>query len=188
MRKLLIALAVLLGLSSAAWAQFEDLRNAAIVPGGRMLVRFDEAGNVSFTPDGGARLAEIDQRALRELGIRYDDPEQLAQSSGPNAAIIRSSDGSGPPPVERGLVRISLFAVTGRDGSPETLLVLENGYDQALRYRALMTRGRSNQPTDVCIVLPRLRGYEHWPYRIDRLDLRGFALVPYGEGTAPVCE
>ena len=186
MRKLLIVLAMLLGLSSAAWA-LDDVLFVGLTPGAKFVVQLDEAGKVAAEPDGTARLSDLDRDILAQFADHYDDPEKLAQASGPNAAILRSEN-VGPAPVEPGRVRVSFFRMTGRHGLPETLLVFENGYDRALRYRASVTRGRRTERTDVCTVLPGLRGYEHWPYSIDRIDLSDFALVPYRAGSAPVCE
>jgi hypothetical protein len=185
LRKLLIALSILIGLSSAAWA-LEDVLFLGLEPGARFVVEVDDAGEVTVTPDGTARLSDLDRDVLRQFADTYDDPEKLAEMIGPNAAIIRS-DMAQPRPVEPGLVRISFFRMTGRNGLPETLLLLENGYDSGFRYRAQMVRGERTEPTDVCMVLPRLRGYEHWPYSIDRINLSEFALVPYRAGTAPAC-
>lgn len=186
MRKLLIALAILAGLSSAAWA-LDDVVFLGLEPGAKFVVRVDDTGKVAVSPDGAARLSDLDRNILGAFAEYYDDPEKLPEASGPNAALFRAED-AGPQPIERGVVRISFFRMTGRNGLPETLLVLENGYERALRYRARMVRGERAQPTDVCTVLPGLRGYEHWPYSIDRIDLSEFALVPYRDGTPPVCE
>jgi hypothetical protein len=191
MRKLLIALALTLAASSPARAQDEgfidDVQLVGLEPNLRVMLRIDESGEVSFAPDGAADMAAIDRSALQALGVLYDDPARLAEATGANAVAIQST-GVAAAPLAAGVIRLSMFAVTERDGRPGTLLVLENGYGQALRYRANMVRGRRSEPTDVCTVLPRLRGYEHWPYRIDRLDLTGFELVPYRDGTPPVCE
>jgi hypothetical protein len=183
-RKLLALFALVVGLSTAAWAADGAV---SLEPGGRFVVRIDEAGAVAVEPDGAASLSSLDQNVLQQLAQAYLDPEKLAQSSGANAAMFRSEDVT-PDPIAGDQVRISLFRLTRRDGVVETLLVLENGYDQALRYRARMTSEGRGRPTDVCTVLPRLRGYEHWPQAIERLDLRDFALVPYRQGTPPTCQ
>jgi hypothetical protein len=184
MRKLLIALALMLAPGSPGWADEEgflgDVQLVALQPNLRIVLRIGEAGEVSFAPDGATDMSAVDKDTLQ-------DPAKLAEATGANSVVIPSK-GVDAPPLAGDEIRISMFAVTEPDGSPGTLLVLENGYDRALRYRANMVRGHSSQPTDVCTVLPRLRGYEHWPYRIDRLDLTGFALVPYRQGSRPVCE
>ena len=51
-----------------------------------------------------------------------------------------------------------------------------------------MVRGGEDEPTDVCAVLPMLRGYEHWPYPIDRIELTKLTLIPYRQGDNPTCE
>jgi hypothetical protein len=191
MRKLLIALVLTLAAGSPARAQEDafigDVELVGLEPNLRIVLRIDETGAVSFAPDGAADMAAIDRNALQAIGVIYDDPAKRAEAMGPNSVSL-PNNGVAAAPLAAGIIRISMFAVTERDGYPGTLLVLENGYGQALRYRASMVRGRRSAPTDVCTVPPRLRGYEHWPYHIDRLDLTGFELVPYPEGTAPVCE
>jgi hypothetical protein len=73
------------------------------------------------------------------------------------------------------------------DGGKHTLLLIENGYDQGFSYRAIMRIGRRSEPTDVCTVLPNLRSLEHWPYRIDRIELHDFQMLPWNPGDGPVC-
>jgi len=68
------------------------------------------------------------------------------------------------------------------------LLVIENGQGRALRYRAGMTVNGQERHTDVCVVLPRLPSYEHWPHPIERLELSDFRFVPWVAGTPPTCE
>lgn len=185
-RKLLVMVALVLGLTTGASA-IDDGVVLGLEPGLRFVVRIDEAGKVSADPDGAASLTSLDQNVLEQLAGAYQDPEKIAQSSGAKAAMFRS-DGIRSAPIEPDAIRVSLFRLTRRDGAVETLLVFENGYDQALRYRARMTSGGRTQPTDVCTVLPHLRGYEHWPHGIERIDLSGFALTPYRQGTPPTCE
>jgi len=192
MRKHHFFLAILLGLSAPAPAAdddafIEDVTFVGLTPGVAAFIRIDDAGGVAYAPAGEASLAEVDRDALQQMAVQYEDPDLIARSSGPNAAMF-GARGSKPRPVAQGVVRISLLAVKGRDGKPETLLVLENGYDQAMRYRATMTSGERSVVTDVCSVLPGLRGYEHWPYPIDRIDLSSIRLEPYRTGTPPICE
>ena len=68
------------------------------------------------------------------------------------------------------------------------LLGLENGYEGALRYHAVFHKGDRAQSTDVCIVLPRKRGFEEWPYFFDRIELSDFRLIPWHDGDAVPCE
>ena len=58
-------------------------------------------------------------------------------------------------------------------------MLLENGYDRALVYRARITVAGRTRPTDVCVVLPSNRSSEHWPEAIERIDLSDFELVTW---------
>jgi hypothetical protein len=39
----------------------------------------------------------------------------------------------------------------------------------------------------VCIVLPGKRGYEHWPYPIEKIELSEFTVEPWKEGDPVTC-
>jgi hypothetical protein len=96
-----------------------------------------------------------------------------------------------PPPVTPHLLRIGLRAVpppAAKGPNGDMLLSIENGYDGALRYRAVLHRGGNATPTDVCIVLPLKRGFEHWPYPFDRVELSDLRIVPWHEGDTITCE
>lgn len=68
------------------------------------------------------------------------------------------------------------------------MLVIENGYDRALVYRAELTRDGRRRATDVCAVRPGLRSYEYWPHRVERLRLSDFQLVSWRQGQEVICE
>jgi hypothetical protein len=104
---------------------------------------------------------------------------------------IAANSSKAPPPVAPGAVRISLRLVQppiSKSPTGDMLLTIENGYDGALRYKAVMHRGDRAAPTDVCIVIPLKRGYEHWPYPFDRIELSNFSLVPWHAGDNISCE
>jgi hypothetical protein len=87
------------------------------------------------------------------------------------------------PAVAPGMVRARLLSIAGR----HSLLVLENGYDRAIAYRARMTRGDRTAATDVCIVVPRRHDFEHWPHPIDRLEIYDFRFVEWKPGETVTC-
>ena len=89
-----------------------------------------------------------------------------------------------PDPIPPGEVRLRFLSIDGR----QALLVVENGHGRALRYRARMTVDGRTQHTDVCVVLPRLPSYEHWPHPIQRLELTAFEFIPWAPGRNPTCE
>lgn len=193
MRKLIVALAVTAGLGSPAAASddgkvqgIEDTQALGLSPGMRFVLSIDAREHATAAPDGVPALSDADKEVVKQLTDSYDDPEKLAQSTGANATMLGPGKAKAEP-IENGVVRVSFFELPGRSG-PEMLLVFENGYDAALRYKAGMMRGGKIEPTDVCTVLPHRRGYEHWPYPMDMIMLSAFTLVPYQEGSRPVCE
>lgn len=104
---------------------------------------------------------------------------------GPNGIPARD-DGTRPaaPRPVAGMVRARFTTVPGTDHS---LLVIENGYDRALVYKAVMFRNGAH-PTDVCLVMPGKVGLEHWPYPIDAIEMRANVLVPWTPADGIRCE
>lgn len=97
--------------------------------------------------------------------------------------------GEGPPEAPRpadNQLQITMRHVPGiRSGSPDnTVLLIRNGYDSALRYHAVMHAGARSAATDVCESAPHRLGVEHWPYELDELDLSDLQLVAF-DGTIP---
>jgi len=102
------------------------------------------------------------------------------------AVILRPGDlgVKSPPPPARDTIKLS-FVI-----SPETrhtLFVIENGYDRAFVYRATITRDGKASATDVCLVMPQKRGYEDWPYIIEKIELTAMSLQPWTESDGVPC-
>ena len=167
----------LAAISAAAAAQ--DIPAVALAPGEAVTVRFDDGGRSGGPERGRAEWSRFDLVAARQLaGLTPPDapmPEGLPMS-GP--------DGIRPDPIPQDEVRIRLLSIAGR----HTLLVVENGQGRALSYRARMTVRGQTRHTDVCVVLPRLPSYEHWPHAIERLELTDFRFIPWAPGRPPACE
>ena len=177
MIRILLAAAALLALPAAPSSAADKV---SLRPGEMAIVVIDDGGRVSVERGGAARpMSDEDRAMVRDLLLNH--PEAF----GPQAALIRADLARPAPPVARGEIRFSFIALGERN---DTLLIVENGYDRGLRYRAVMSRGSRSEPTDVCVVVPGRRGYEHWPYPIDRIDLGTMTLVPYREGDVPTCE
>jgi hypothetical protein len=194
MRSLFVGLAILAGLGSPAAASddgkvkgLDGVDLLSLAPGTRFVLQIDDAGRMTVAPDGVPQLSNLDQNVAKQIADAYGDPDKLAKSIGANATMFGGGIAK-VQPIPHDVIRVSLFELTGRDGKSATLLVFENGYDRALRYKASLSRGDKSAPTDVCTVLPHLRGYEQWPYPVDRIDLTGFTLIPYQAGSGPVCE
>lgn len=107
------------------------------------------------------------------------------QAIGPNFQAM-GSNGSGAlaPKPEPGKIVLRFIRTPGKD---QSLLIIQNGYDQALVYRAVMHVGKNNEPTDVCLVIPGKLGVEHWPFAIDALDLSSLRLVVWKPGDPVPC-
>ena len=102
-------------------------------------------------------------------GVKEMPPGFAFQGEGPSDA---------PHPSD-GRLQITMRRVPGiAPGAPDgTMLLLENGYASALRYRADMRSGNRLARTDVCDAVPHLLGLEYWPYVIDELDLSNLRLI-----------
>jgi len=101
---------------------------------------------------------------------------------GPNGKV--TADTTNPTPARS---KIKLHFVRP-DGGDHSMLVIENGYDRGMVYRARMRTGGKTEPTDVCLVMPGRFGFEYWPYPIDALELSDIRLVPWQDGNPIRCE
>ena len=167
----------LIALSAPAAAQ--DIPPVSLAPGEAVTVRFDDGGRVGAPERSSAGWSRYDIVTARELA-GMTPPEAPEPVASPGVA----PDGSRPDPIPQDEVRIRFLSIAGR----HALLVVENGQGRALRYRARMTVAGRVRPTDVCVVLPHLPSYEHWPHAIDRIELTDFRFIPWMPGRAPTCE
>ena len=69
----------------------------------------------------------------------------------------------------------------------QRLLAVENGYNQALAYRARLHSGDHSDKTTVCMVAPHKRTIEHWPWAVDWIELREIHLVEWFPGDKLPC-
>ncbi|HEY0013840.1 MAG TPA: hypothetical protein VGB79_13440 [Allosphingosinicella sp.] len=175
------ALAVIAAAAPASARQPRAADAVSLAAGEEATIAFDDGGRTSVTARGrAAPLSAFDQAALHNLTTG-----SVEDALGPNSRPLSERElRQSPPPIAAGVVRIAFVPVSG---GKETFLILENGHTRALAYRArIFQRGRG-APTDVCVVLPGLRAYEHWPYSIERIELTRFRLEAW-EGGAPRCE
>ncbi|MBV8686709.1 MAG: hypothetical protein JOZ90_11345 [Alphaproteobacteria bacterium] len=172
-RFLLLVAALLLGGAAPS------PRPVALRPGERVTLLIDDGGRSSEAARGEAgELGPFERSAAAAfMGGAYD------YAVGPTAALI----GEGlptPKAVEPGAVRVRLVSLP----RGYTMLILENGYRGALRYRAKLKAGAHSGPTDVCQVMPLKYGFETWPYPISRIELSDLKIEAWSEGQPPVCE
>ena len=168
---------------AAAWIATAPVRaqapaTVALTPGDAAAIRIGDDGAISSSAQpGAADWTPMDLMAARRLS-----GEPIPDRPVPYAVVIHG-DKLNPPPPEPGLLRVKLLSIAGR----HSLLVLENGYDHAIVYRARMTHDGQTRPTDVCLVIPNQRGYEHWPHVIDRLEIYDVHLVEWRQGDPVPC-
>ena len=127
-----------------------------------------------------AQWNALDVESARQL-VSLDAAGDPA-ASGPNMIPVFSDTPA--PPIPTGALRFKILSIAGR----HTILVIENGLEQGLVYRATLSSGGQEAATDVCLVMPNRRGYEHWPYPIDRIVLSDLRLVAWQEGDPVPCE
>lgn len=119
-----------------------------------------------------AALTEYEDMAGRMLsGLK--PPEHPVTEGVP---ITHDSRAPAAPEPEPGKLRFRFFRLPG---SAHSLLVVQNGYSQALLYRARISSRGKTSPTDVCLVIPGKSGFEHWPYAIETIEVSGFELVDW---------
>jgi hypothetical protein len=174
----LFAAAVIIAASAPAAAQAP----VALAAGEEATIAFDDGGRTLVTARGrAAPLSAFDQAALRNLTT---GPAEDAL--GPNSRALTERELlQSPPPIPAAAVRIVFVPVAG---GKSTLLILENGHERAVAYRARIVRpGRAAEATDVCTVMPERRSYEHWPYPIERIELTQIRLEAW-DGGPPRCE
>lgn len=164
---------------AAAPARAGDIATIRLAPGEAATVRFDDGGPIGEPVRSRAEWTRFDVYAARTLS-GMTPPDTPMREGIP----MRGSDGVAPDPIPADEVRLRFMAIADK----HALLVVENGQGRALRYRARMTVGGRTKPTDVCIVLPRLPSYEHWPHPIERLELFDFEFVAWEPGRNPTCE
>jgi hypothetical protein len=172
-------IALLLLVAAAAPAAAQDMPNLSLTPGESIVIHFDDGGRIGPPERGTANWTPIDVAAAR----------QLAGATPPDAPVnytvpVEAPDSVRPEIIPGDLVQIRMFSIAGR----HSMLVIENGQRRALIYRARITSNGRSAPTDVCVVPPGQRSFEHWPYLIERLELSDFRFIPWAPGREPTCE
>lgn len=171
--------AVCLGFFDAA-AIAQSIPSMTLAPGEAITIGLNNSGQDAALQRHRAEWSDFDVYAARHLtGITPPDaPVPVAAPFTPDA------DDPRPAPIPPGLIRVRFHSVAGR----HSLLVVENGLQGAVAYRARITVKGDARSTDVCVVMPGLPSYEHWPHPIDSIELSSFRHVPWQPGQTPTCE
>ncbi len=168
MRNWIIAAAALV-VAAPASAQ------VTLEPGQGVTVRLAKKGDVSVSDVRADELGKYDMSFVEKMRTSAPTGNNIVMgSAAPNIPV---------PKVQPDRVEITFVVLDGK----ESVMVLVNGYGEAVSYRASIWRRGRKAPTDVCIVLPGKRGYEHWPYPIERIELTAFTAVPWKDGDPIPC-
>jgi hypothetical protein len=120
-------------------------------PGDAISFRVETDGTMSASPREAADWAPIDVAAARHLsGLPIPDRAVPYGTPLPDNGTIPAAS-----PPRPGMIRVKFLSIAGR----HSLLVVENGYDRAIVYRARMTRDGQTRPTDVCLIMPGQHGF-----------------------------
>lgn len=172
--------ALLLGalLFAVPAAAQESRPTVSLQPGDAATVRLTAGGDRGSVQRNAARWNPHDLAVARHM-VGQPIPDAPVETAEP-----LPSDRMPPPsPVAANQIRLRFHAIADR----HVLLVIENGYDRPIVFRARMVRDGEERSTDVCLVLPNRRSYEHWPHMMERLDLAGFAVAEWREGDPIPC-
>ena len=177
MLRFVITLAASILLAAPAFAQ--PRASVALAPG--------DAAEFRVHPDGAVVVAEERGRAewtaFDVAAARHLSGLPIPDRAVPFGTLVGGDVVPPPPPIAPDMVRLKFLSIAGR----HSLLVIENGYDRAIVYRAQIIRGNEARPTDVCIVIPRKHGFEHWPFVIERLAISDMHFVDWREGDPVPC-
>ena len=166
------------------------IQPASAQTGGNIVLEPEEAVTLRLDGPGGAEpvVTERGRAAWTDYDIavaRNFVAGSYDAATGNNTVPL--SQGKGvpeTPPIAPDQLRLRFMSVAGQ----HTQLILENGHDRALVYRARITRRGQSAATDVCVVPPNNRSTEHWPEQIERIELSDLRLVPWQEGQRINCE
>lgn len=139
------------------------------------------------TSVAGLRGVKLDPPTLWVRTVaRHLTGGQYDWAVGDKAALFeKGAVGVEEDPVPSGEIHIAFRAIGDSD---QRLLVIANGYDRALVYRAQIRRDGRTAFTDVCTVLPGMHAFEHWPFAIDRITLGELRLEDWPRDAPPRCE
>src|SRR5262245_11531834 len=147
-----------------------------------------QAATLQFDEGGGALLMETSAAPPMtpfELSVARDFVRGVFDHAvGDTVAPITTAKRPEAEAVQPHMVRLKFVQIPDTDHS---LLLIENGYGQGIRYTAVMQIDGQGEHTDVCLVMPNLRSLEHWPYRVDAIDLSDFRLQPWRDGDPLPC-
>jgi hypothetical protein len=128
----------------------------------------DDSGQIEAEGATSEPLSDQDLDMIRQLITEHP------KAFGPNGVIVHS-DVPGRS-VETNHVRFTLVPL---DDGKQSVLVIENGFPISFLYAARIGKGDRSTVTDVCQTIPGKKGYEHWPYSIDWIEISDIRMVEW---------
>lgn len=156
----------------------QDRQPVALAPEQAITLSLDENGATLARENPGAAEWTPYDLAVARLMVGAVPPKAPVQATPvPGEAVPPM------PAVQQNRLRLRFMSIAGR----HSVLILENGYDRAIVFRARITRAGETRPTDVCMVRPALFGFEHWPDPLDRIEISDIHFVPWRQGDPVPC-
>lgn len=144
-----------------------------LIQPGEAVVMAPGGDGMTVSDRGGATMTPLEMRAA----------SQIAQQPIPDAPVPLgkplSLPGVTPDTIAPGKIVAKLYALP----NGATMLVVENGLAQAIRYHASFRSDGKTTPTDVCPVPSGRRSFEYWPHGMDEI-----ALDDFEPATSAACE
>jgi hypothetical protein len=168
-RGLIVILLATLVPASAAPASEKGLDTLVLEREVRLVVKLERDGITAI--ESGDTAATATDRQVAEAIARKVGP-----TNKPVSTEYEQHDGS--------LVNSQItlrFVTVSVEGGSHSMLVVENGYERGLVYRASLQIDGRRQSKAVCPVQPRTRGYAAWPYPVDHIELTNLRLVAWKE-------
>jgi hypothetical protein len=167
-----------------AWTPWLEDGHVRLFPGDMITLRLETGPDGKIQPVvqsvGKAEdLLGADNQA-RLLG----DADALT-ASGTDVGLKQTDPGwAAKPPADT--IQIAFMQAKSR---PDMLLVMTNGLDRKLDYKAVMSLPwGAVEGTTVCEVGAHAQSFEHWPHPIAMLDLDRFAFAEVSEGGGAACD
>ncbi|HEX4695118.1 hypothetical protein [Sphingomonas sp.] len=174
----------LLGAVIAAIPIAAQAQSVTIARGEAVTLALDEA-------DGKTTPHEIDRKPAPDASV-FETAAAAKFASGAFDKAVGANGqpmsdaeiGAASPKAAPNTLQLHFFRTPLKD---QSLLIIVNGFDRGMVYRATMRVKGQSQATDVCLVMPGKVGMEDWPFAIDSLDVSDFKLVPWKPEDGIVC-
>lgn len=142
-----------------------------------------QPGEAVVMAPGGDGMTVSDRGGAIMTPLEIQAASQMAQQPIPDAPVPLgkplSLPGVTPDAIVPGKMVAKLYALP----NGATMLVIENGLTQPIRYHASFRTDGKTTPTDVCPVPAGRRSFEYWPHGMDEI-----ALDDFEPATSAACE